>query len=37
MRKEPFNDATKHLSSIEGFSMNNANIKQLPKPIRYIG
>lgn len=34
--KKPFNDATDHLTKIEGYPVN-VEMKKLPKPLRYFG
>jgi hypothetical protein len=35
--KKPFNDVVDYAQRIEGSIPTNVNMKQLPKPIRYIG
>ncbi|MHC0039652.1 amino acid transporter [Pseudoneobacillus sp. C159] len=35
--KKPFNDVIDHAQRIEGALPTNINMKQLPKPIRFLG
>ena len=35
--KKPMNDAMEHLSNIEGYPANAADLDKLPKPLKYFG